>query len=111
MNDMSATQANSSTAMQSRGHSLVANDRRQITVKGVSEVVSFDESNVRLVTVCGILNLEGEELRIHVLNTGEGIVAVTGRLNGVLYEDPDAPSEDTSDRFARKRLRGRRFFG
>ena len=111
MNDMDVTQASSAATARSRGHSLVATDRSQITVKGVSEVVSFDENVVRLVTVCGVLNLEGEGLRIHVLNTGDGIVAVTGQLNGVLYEDADAPSGDPSDRSARGRTRGRRLFG
>ncbi len=106
MNDMNVTQAFSSTAEPNRGHSLVAADRREITVKGVSEVISFDESNVRLVTVCGILNLEGEGLRIHVLNTREGTVAVTGRLNGVLYEDETAPAEGGS----REKPRARRLF-
>ena len=104
----SVTQATSTTATQNRGHSLMAIDRREITVKGVSEVISFDETNVRLVTVCGILNLEGEGLRIHVLNTREGTVAVTGKLNGVLYEE-DQPVP--SDRDARPKSRARRLFG
>lgn len=73
-----------------RGHSLEAKDRREIAVKGVSEVLSFDETLVRLVTVCGILNLEGEGLRVRALDPAAGLVAVTGRLNGVLYEDPSA---------------------
>ena len=88
MNDM--------VAPQSKTHTLSACERREITVSGVADVVSFDESNVRLVTTCGILNLEGEELRIHVLNTKDGIVAVTGRLNGVLYENTDRESDSPS---------------
>ncbi len=88
-----------------RGHALMVRDRGQITVSGVSEVLSFDETNVRLVTTCGILNLEGDGLRIHVLNTADGTVAVTGRLNGVLYEDPDVQTDRPS------KPRSRRFFG
>lgn len=76
-----------------KGHSLMANERREITVSGVTDVVSFDETNVRLITSCGILNLEGEGLRIHVLNTKDGTVAVTGQLNGVLYEDVDTTAD------------------
>lgn len=87
-------------------HSLSAGNRETVTVTGVSDVVSFDETNVRLVTVCGILNLEGEGLRIHVLNLKEGTVAVTGRLNGVLYEDPDASETEPA-----RKTRFRRFFG
>jgi sporulation protein YabP len=92
------------TPQKEKGHILTARDREQITVSGVTEVVSFDETNVRLVTVCGILNLEGEGLRIHVLNTADGAVAVTGKLCGVLYEDPDAPDRTP-------KARSRRFFG
>ena len=102
------TQATNSTATQHLGHSLVAIDRREITVKGVSEVISFDEANVRLVTVCGILNLEGEGLRIHVLNTKDGTVAVTGILNGVLYEEEQSTAVGTD---SRKKTRARRLFG
>ena len=77
---MSESQQNP-TVQKERGHTLAVRDRGQITVSGVSEVLSFDEANVRLVTTCGILNLEGQTLRIHVLNTADGVVAVTGKLN------------------------------
>ena len=105
MNDMGVTQATNSPSAPGRGHSLSATDRREITVKGVSEVLSFDETLVRLVTVCGVLNLEGEGLRVHVLDLKEGVVAVTGQLNGVLYEDPSAEEPTT-----RGKSRGRRLF-
>ncbi len=73
-------------------HGIMAVDRHDITVRGVQEVLSFDESNVRLVTTAGILNLEGHDLRIHTLNTQDGIVNVTGTLDGVLYENDPAAS-------------------
>ena len=107
MNDMGVAQATTGgSSVQNRGHSLTAMDRRDITVKGVSEVLSFDETLVRLVTVCGVLNLEGEGLRVHVLNLKDGVVAVTGQLCGVLYEDA-RPSEQSP---SREKGRGRRRF-
>lgn len=96
-------------AGQGKGHSLIAADRREITVRGVSEVLSFDDANVRLVTTCGVLNLEGEGMRIHVLNLKDGIVAVTGQLNGVLYEESEADLSPASARAPKPRAR--RFFG
>ena len=107
MSDISMTQNGSEKAIQGRGHTLSATDRREITVKGVSEVLSFDESIVRLVTVCGILNLEGEGLRVHVLDLKSGVVAVTGRLCGVLYEEDLSADEGISPR---GRARARRLF-
>ena len=95
----------SPTPTRDKSHTLTARDREQISVSGVSDVFSFDETNVRLITSRGILNLEGEGLRIHVLNTADGAVAVTGKLNGVLYEDESAPAQNTG------KPRSRRFFG
>ena len=94
---------------QGKGHSLVAGDRREITVRGVADVLSFDDANVRLVTTCGVLNLEGEGMRIHVLNLKDGVVAVTGQLNGVLYEDAEGDAPPTPSRAVKPR--SRRFFG
>jgi sporulation protein YabP len=115
MNDMGMERVGATTVRQEsatgnrgsaeRGHSLVALERNEITVKGVSEVLSFDESLVRLVTVCGVLNLEGEGLRVHVLDLKSGTVAVTGRLNGVLYE-----AEEAEEPSARSKGRARRLF-
>ena len=70
-------------------------------------MLSFDETNVRLVTEMGILNLEGNDLRIHVLNIRDGVVAVTGHLVGVLYEDTaanDAPGATPKSRRGRRRF-------
>lgn len=106
MNDLEQSSLDARTP-RGKGHSLIANDRSEITVRGVSEVISFDESNVRLVTTCGVLNLEGEGLRIHVLDLKEGVVAVTGQLNGVLYEEPDSTPASTTP----KKPRTRRLFG
>ena len=90
------------------GHCLTAVNRKEITVTGVREVVSFDSELVRLVTVLGVLNLEGKDLRIHVLNTRDGVVSVTGILCGVLYED--VTNED-DDKISRKGKRNGRFGG
>ena len=86
-------------------HKLSLDGRKTLTMTGVTEVISFDESLVRLVTTCGVLDLEGEGLRIHVLDLKSGTVAVTGQLNGVLYE-ADAAQETP----ARDKTRARRFF-
>ena len=89
-------------------HSLLAVNREAITVKGVLDVISFDESMVLLVTNCGNLALEGSELHITTLDTQNALVEVTGRLSGVLYDDRDAESGRGNDKKGRSRL-GRLF--
>ena len=93
MNPIESTLIPKQAQVAHRNHQVTATDRREITVTGVSEVLSFDETLVRLSTLCGLLNLEGEGLRVQVLDLVSGTVAVSGQLNGLLYED--AASEDS----------------
>ena len=79
-------------------HSLLAQDRHTMTVHGVTDVISFDENGVFLVTTCGQLNLEGSDLHINVLNTDEGVVEVVGKLNGLLYYDTPMQDDGKSRR-------------
>ena len=73
----------------SKPHTLWAVDRREVTVKGVTDVLSFDEHAVELVTTSGRMTLDGRDLHVTVLDTVGGIVTVTGLLCGVFYETPD----------------------
>ena len=66
-------------------HSFFSESRNGIKIKGVSDVISFDESGVALETAEGSMAVEGEGLHVTVLNIEDGIVEVDGRINGLYY--------------------------
>ena len=66
-------------------HSFVSQAREGISIDGVSEVISFDDCGVMLDTICGRMAIEGEGLRVTVLNITDGKVEIEGRVNGVYY--------------------------
>jgi len=73
-------------------HWIHMQGRESAEVRGVSDVISFDEQTVLLDTVCGSLAIEGENLHIRVLNVEQGIVTMDGRIHSVGYfstEDDD----------------------
>lgn len=72
---------------QSKVHSFFSENRDGIKIRGVSEVVSFDEGGVALETPLGNMAIEGEGLRVTTLNTDDGIVEILGRINGIYYYD------------------------
>ena len=78
-------------------HSFSADNREMIVVKGVSDVISFDDLSVVLVTTQGLLTIEGEGFHVSVLNTNDGIVKITGKLYSLLYTD-EKQGADTRDR-------------
>lgn len=102
MSERPSSERHTTDAPSKQSHSFYAADRQVMTVRGVTEVLSFDENGVLLVTTCGEMNLEGTGLHVTVLNTKDGIVEVTGRLCGLLYYDNDH-SDEGSDKHKGKR--------
>ena len=71
-------------------HKLILNERRQLVLTGVTEVVSFDESAVVLRTELGMLNVHGQDLQLKQMSLDGGQVAVDGTVSALLYEEPRA---------------------
>ena len=69
-------------------HKLTLNERRQLTMTGVTEVVSFDETQVILQTSLGTLIVQGEQLHLKTLSLDGGQVAVDGQIGSFVYEEP-----------------------
>ena len=69
-------------------HKLTLNERRQLTMTGVTEVVSFEDSAVVLRTELGLLVVQGQDLRLKTLSAEGGQVAVEGSVSSLSYEEP-----------------------
>ena len=75
-------------AQEQMSHKLTLNERRQLTMTGVTEVVSFDDTQVVLQTTLGTLIVQGQELQLKTLSQDGGQVAVDGHISAFLYEEP-----------------------
>ena len=68
-------------------HNCHINSRNHIDITGVCEVISFDENTVILVTACGEMTLEGQDLHVGALDTDKGIIAIDGKISALYYMD------------------------
>ena len=66
-------------------HEIRALKRKEMSVSGVCEVISFDDEGVRLMSVEGEIYIEGEEIKIGILDTDRGRVTLSGKINGFYY--------------------------
>ncbi len=69
-------------------HKLTLNERKNLTMTGVNEVVSFDEEAVVLHTALGTLTIHGQKLQLKNLSLDGGQVAVDGDIVALIYEQP-----------------------
>ena len=69
-------------------HKLTLNERSSLSMTGVTEVVSFDDSTVILHTALGTLIVQGRDLQLKTLSPDGGQVAVDGTVAAMIYEEP-----------------------
>ena len=69
-------------------HKLQMSERKNLTMTGVTEVVSFDEGCVVLQTSLGLLVGQGQQLQLKNLSLEGGQVAVEGSISALSYEEP-----------------------
>ena len=68
-------------------HKLLLQDRKQISLGGVREVVSFDAKEVVLNTQMGALLIRGDDLFVKRLTVEKGEVDLEGRIDSLIYSD------------------------
>lgn len=69
-------------------HRLQLSERKNLTMTGVTEVVSFDETAVILQTSLGLLIVQGQQLQLKNLSLEGGQVSVEGTISALSYEEP-----------------------
>ena len=79
-------------------HELTLEERNNLTMTGVTEVVSFEDTSVILHTSLGTLIIQGQSLQLKELSQQGGQVAVEGQISALIYED-EAPVRGWLRRF------------
>ena len=68
-------------------HSLVVEDRKRLSVSGVTDVESFDEETVALATELGGLLIHGYDLHINRIDVESGDLSLEGEIVSLTYTD------------------------
>ena len=69
-------------------HRLTLAERKKLTVTGVTEVISFEDTLVTLQTGMGLLTVQGSQLQLKNLSLEGGQVEVEGTISALSYEEP-----------------------
>lgn len=70
-----------------REHSLTLQDRRQLTVTGVSRVISCDETGAALETPLGNLTVGGQGIQVSELSVRTGEIHISGKIEYLQYAE------------------------
>ena len=74
--------------MNEQVHRLLLEQRNTaLSLGGVQDVKSFDENEVLLVTVCGVLTIRGKELHVGRLELEKGEADIEGSIDSLVYTE------------------------
>ena len=66
-------------------HGLILEKRENLTVTAVTDVKNFDDESVDIILEEGGLDVKGRNLKITQLDLDEGRVAISGRIDSMVY--------------------------
>lgn len=70
-----------------RTHRMTMTNRKNCTVNGVNDVLSFDIHEILLETEQGMLMIKGDDLHVSRLTLEKGEVDIDGRIDSFTYSD------------------------
>lgn len=70
-------------------HTIKLDDRKFLSITGVTDVDGFDEHTIVLATTYGIMTVHGNELHINKLNIDDGCLNIEGNVESIQYSNND----------------------
>ncbi len=68
-------------------HNIIMEDRKKLSVSGVTDIDSFDEQTIIAITDLGELTIRGWNLHITRLNLEQSELMVDGDISSLTYTD------------------------
>lgn len=75
-----------------QNQNLILENRKNLSISGITDVDSFDEKAICLYTQLGELTIQGRELHIDNMSVETGDMTITGDIWAVVYGDKERKS-------------------
>lgn len=72
-----------------KAHNIIMENRKILSVSGISDVDSFNEDLIVLFTDLGVLTVKGDNLHINKLSVESGELNVEGDIQSINYSDEE----------------------
>ena len=75
-----------------QNQNLILENRKNLSISGITDVDSFDEKAICLYTQLGELTIQGKELHIESMSVETGDMSITGDIWSIIYGDKERKS-------------------
>lgn len=75
-----------------QNQNLILENRKNLSISGITDVDSFDEKAICLYTQLGELTIHGKDLHIDSMSVETGDMTITGDIWSIIYGDKERKS-------------------
>ncbi|MBO4523476.1 MAG: sporulation protein YabP [Ruminococcus sp.] len=68
---------------------MILENRKSLSISGITDVDSFDEKEISLYTQLGELTIKGRDLHVDTMSVETGDMTITGDIWSLIYGDKD----------------------
>ncbi len=68
-------------------HNVIMEDRKTLSITGITDIDSFDEQTVVLFTDSGELLIKGFDMHINKIDVESGDLTLEGEIHSLIYSD------------------------
>ena len=72
-----------------QNHNMILENRKSLSISGITDVDSFDEKEISLYTQLGELTIKGRDLHVDTMSVETGDMTITGDIWSLIYGDKD----------------------
>lgn len=78
-----------------KNHILHMENRKVLSITGITDVVTFNEELIILNSVMGGLHVKGKDMKINKLNVDTGDMCIEGNFDSFLYTKKDNKNKES----------------
>ena len=82
-------------------HNVILENRNQLSISGVLDVLNFDEEMITLVTELGILVVKGSDLHLNRFSLDNTEISIEGQVNQLQYSDKGNSAKSSESLFTK----------
>ena len=72
---------------------IILEGRRKLSVSGVEDIDSFDESSAVIFTSLGLIEVKGSDIHMNKLNLESGEIILEGDFDSIVYPDENSSKQ------------------
>ena len=78
-----------------RSHEISILNRNSLSISGIKKIITLESDNFLVDSICGRINIKGNNLEVLMLDTDKGDLKLKGKVDSIIYSDSKKENKES----------------